>query len=90
MAGLRAKSLMFTSEEDPFLSSLPESTTRESTPGDRKKTIEEWQDRRFPSNPFDLNELVDDCGRGDLQLPDFQRCWVWDEDRIKSLIAAIY
>lgn len=24
-----------------------------------------------------------------LQLPDFQRSWVWDEDRIKSLIASI-
>jgi hypothetical protein len=90
MAGLGAKSLMFTSEEDPFLSSLPKPATRESTLGGRKKTIEEWPDRRFPSNPFDLNELVDDRGRGDLQLPDFPRCWVWDEDRIKSLIAAIY
>ncbi|MEF2554074.1 DUF262 domain-containing protein [Aurantimonas sp. A2-1-M11] len=24
-----------------------------------------------------------------MQLPDFQRSWVWDEDRIKSLIASI-
>ena len=24
-----------------------------------------------------------------LQLPDFQRSWVWDEDRIKSLIASV-
>ena len=24
-----------------------------------------------------------------IQLPDFQRSWVWDEDRIKSLIASI-
>ena len=24
-----------------------------------------------------------------IQLPDFQRSWVWDEDRIKSLIASV-
>lgn len=43
----------------------------------------------FQTNPFDLDKLLDDCHRGDLQLPDFQRSWVWDEDRIKSLIASI-
>ena len=26
---------------------------------------------------------------GVIQLPDFQRSWVWDEDRIKSLIASV-
>ena len=43
----------------------------------------------FQTNPFDLNKLLDDCQRGVLQLPDFQRSWVWDEDRIKSLIASV-
>lgn len=43
----------------------------------------------FKTNPFNLYELLDDCHRGVLQLPDFQRSWVWDEDRIKSLIASI-
>jgi uncharacterized protein with ParB-like and HNH nuclease domain len=43
----------------------------------------------FKTNPFALKELLDDCHRGDLQLPDFQRSWVWDEDRIKSLIASV-
>ncbi|WP_321927861.1 GmrSD restriction endonuclease domain-containing protein [Paraburkholderia guartelaensis] len=43
----------------------------------------------FQTNPIDLRELLDDCHRGALQLPDFQRSWVWDEDRIKSLIASI-
>jgi hypothetical protein len=36
-----------------------------------------------------LNKLLDDCHRGVIQLPDFQRSWVWDEDRIKSLIASV-
>jgi hypothetical protein len=43
----------------------------------------------FQTNPFDLNKLLDDCHRGVVQLPDFQRSWVWDEDRIKSLIASV-
>src|SRR5579885_63397 len=43
----------------------------------------------FQTNPIDLNKLLDDCERGVIQLPDFQRSWVWDEDRIKSLIASV-
>ncbi len=43
----------------------------------------------FQTNPFDLDKLLEDCRDGILQLPDFQRSWVWDEDRIKSLIASI-
>jgi hypothetical protein len=43
----------------------------------------------FQTNPYDLYKLLEDCQRGTLQLPDFQRSWVWDEDRIKSLIASV-
>lgn len=43
----------------------------------------------FQTNPYDLHKLLEDCHRGALQLPDFQRSWVWDEDRIKSLIASM-
>ena len=43
----------------------------------------------FQTNPYDLDKLLEDCHRGTIQLPDFQRSWVWDEDRIKSLIASI-
>ncbi len=43
----------------------------------------------FQTNPYDLHKLLEDCNRGALQLPDFQRSWVWDEDRIKSLIASV-
>jgi len=43
----------------------------------------------FQTNPFDLHKLLDDCQNGIIQLPDFQRSWVWDEDRIKCLIASI-
>jgi len=43
----------------------------------------------YQTNPIDLNKLLEDCHRGIIQLPDFQRSWVWDEDRIKSLIASV-
>src|SRR6266481_202971 len=43
----------------------------------------------FKTNPYRLHELLQNCGRGTLQLPDFQRSWVWDEDRIRSLIASV-
>ncbi len=43
----------------------------------------------FHTNPIDLHSLLLDCQKGHLQLPDFQRSWVWDEDRIKSLIASV-
>lgn len=43
----------------------------------------------FQTNPIDLNKLLEECHRGVIQLPDFQRSWVWDEDRIKSLIASV-
>ncbi|OUM41064.1 GmrSD restriction endonuclease domain-containing protein [Arthrobacter sedimenti] len=43
----------------------------------------------FRTNPYQLHDLLKDCDLGKLQLPDFQRSWVWDEDRIKSLIASV-
>jgi hypothetical protein len=43
----------------------------------------------FKTNPVSLEELLRDCGSGKIQLPDFQRSWVWDEERIKGLIASI-
>ncbi|MCY4568670.1 MAG: DUF4268 domain-containing protein [Candidatus Poribacteria bacterium] len=38
--------------------------------------------------PF-LQELLKDIGSGRIQLPDFQRDWVWNDDRIRSLIASV-
>jgi hypothetical protein len=43
----------------------------------------------FQTNPYDLSKLLERCRLGEIQLPDFQRSWVWDEDRIKSLIASV-
>ena len=43
----------------------------------------------FKTNPINLEELLRYCGSGKIQLPDFQRSWVWDEERIKGLVASI-
>src|SRR6516164_7458792 len=43
----------------------------------------------FQTNPIDLDKLLDECHNGTIQLPEFQRSWVWDEERIKSLIASV-
>ena len=43
----------------------------------------------FRTNPINLEELLRDCGTGKIQLPDFQRSWVWDEERIKGLVSSI-
>jgi hypothetical protein len=43
----------------------------------------------FVTNPIDLHYLLDECEKGAIQLPDFQRSWVWDEERIRSLIASV-
>ena len=43
----------------------------------------------FKTNPMSLKKLLEDAGNGKIQLPDFQRGWVWDDDRIRGLLASI-
>jgi hypothetical protein len=43
----------------------------------------------FQTNPIDLQKILEDGHHGRIQLPDFQRSWVWDEERIKALIASV-
>lgn len=43
----------------------------------------------FTASSIKLLTLLEDARLGRLQLPDFQRSWVWDEERIRSLIASI-
>jgi hypothetical protein len=38
--------------------------------------------------PF-LKDILEQIGKGELQLPDFQRPWVWNDPHISSLIASI-
>lgn len=41
------------------------------------------------TNDRDLSELMKDVDSGEIQLPDFQRGWVWDDDHIKALIFSV-
>lgn len=43
----------------------------------------------FDSPDVKLGELLDDVLKGKTQLPDFQREWKWDTDRIASLLASV-
>lgn len=43
----------------------------------------------FETNEPMLSQLLNDIGDGVIQLPDFQRGWVWNDDHIRSLLASI-
>ncbi|PZP00174.1 MAG: hypothetical protein DI609_06840 [Corynebacterium urealyticum] len=43
----------------------------------------------FTTPSYDLNDLFARIDRGDIQLPDFQRAYAWDEDRIRSLLVTV-
>ena len=43
----------------------------------------------FTTHPYDLSKLLDEVHSGRMQLPDFQRGWVWDDDRIKDLLVSV-
>ena len=43
----------------------------------------------FEAGPVLLNNLLDRIGEGKIQLPDFQRGWIWDDVRIKDLLVSI-
>ena len=43
----------------------------------------------FDSPDLNLGELLKDVGTGKIRLPDFQRDWKWDTDRIVSLLASV-
>lgn len=43
----------------------------------------------FKSNDTSIAEILRQIDSGAVQLPDFQRGWVWDDGRIKALVASI-
>ena len=36
-----------------------------------------------------VSDLISWVGKGKMQLPDFQRDWTWDDDRIRSILASL-
>ncbi len=45
--------------------------------------------KTFDSTDEPLPDLLKQIDQNRLQLPDFQRGWVWDDDRIRSLLASV-
>lgn len=43
----------------------------------------------FDSTKRSLFEILKDVHNGKIQLPDFQRGWIWDDSRIKGILASI-
>ena len=43
----------------------------------------------FTANTVLLGTLLNNVGNGNIRLPDFQRGWVWDDNRIKGLLVSI-
>ncbi len=43
----------------------------------------------FDSTKLPLREVISGIKKGEYQLPDFQRGWVWDEEHVRSLLVSI-
>src|SRR5688572_13763160 len=45
--------------------------------------------KTFTSPDLPLSDLLNDVKDGKIQVPEFQRGWIWDDDHIRSLLASI-
>jgi hypothetical protein len=43
----------------------------------------------FDSMKRSLPDVLSDITSGKIQLPDFQRGWIWDDDHVRSLLASV-
>ncbi|WP_454889146.1 GmrSD restriction endonuclease domain-containing protein [Serratia quinivorans] len=43
----------------------------------------------FDSTKLPLKDLLKDIVEGKIQLPDFQRGWVWDDEHVRSLLVSL-
>jgi hypothetical protein len=43
----------------------------------------------FDSTKQSLQDFLKEIKAGKIQLPDFQRGWIWDDNHVKSLLASI-
>lgn len=41
------------------------------------------------SNDTELSELMSDVKTGKIQLPEFQRSWTWDDNRLRGILASL-
>lgn len=47
------------------------------------------KEKNFESNDKSIFTILNGIDSGEYQLPEFQRDWVWDDERIRALIASI-
>jgi uncharacterized protein with ParB-like and HNH nuclease domain len=43
----------------------------------------------FDSTKRLLPEVLGDIAKGKIQLPDFQRGWIWDDEHVRSLLISV-
>ena len=43
----------------------------------------------FKTNEVNLSDVLEGVGKGDIQLPEFQRGWVWDDEGIRELLLSV-
>ena len=43
----------------------------------------------FTTPSYSLKDLFSRAERGELQLPDFQRSYLWDVDRVRTLVTSV-
>ena len=43
----------------------------------------------FTTPSYSLKDLFSRAGRGELQLPDFQREYLWGVDRVRTLVTSV-
>ncbi|MEX5220208.1 MAG: DUF262 domain-containing protein [Nitrospira sp.] len=43
----------------------------------------------FDSTKLSLSKILDNIVEGKIQLPDFQRGWIWDDEHIRSLMVSL-
>ena len=41
------------------------------------------------SNDTELSELMNSVKTGKIQLPEFQRSWTWDDNRLRGILASL-
>ena len=46
-------------------------------------------DKMFRSDNEKLSKLLNQVESFDIQIPDFQREWVWEDSRIRALLASL-
>ena len=44
---------------------------------------------KFDSTKELLKDIINGIKNGKVQLPDFQRDWVWDDEHIRSLLVSV-